>query len=170
MEKVRIALYTPLPGFANDLCDVLKLFFQVEAFDVNPEGEGGEPLRHDYQERGGVARSVMHLRGRSFSLEQALPQAAPGGDGEHLAVALKRVRKRLCKLSLYRLLKELTGAHPPWGALTGIRPTRLLCQAMEEGRSMEEAERYLESFFDVTPEKAALLARIVREQQKLPAP
>ncbi|MBS5573052.1 MAG: hypothetical protein KHX34_06675, partial [Clostridiales bacterium] len=66
MEKVRIALYTPLPGFANDLCDVLKLFFQVEAFDVNPEGEGGEPLRHDYQERGGVARSVMHLRGRSF--------------------------------------------------------------------------------------------------------
>ena len=35
---------------------------------------------------------------------------------------------------------------------------------------MEEAERYLESFFDVTPEKAALLARIVREQQKLPAP
>ena len=76
MEKVRIALYTPLPGFANDLCDVLKLFFQVEAFDVNPEGEGGEPLRHDYQERGGVARSVMHLRGRSFSMEQALPQAS----------------------------------------------------------------------------------------------
>ena len=76
MEKVRIALYTPLPGFANDLCDVLKLFFQVEAFDVNPEGEGGEPLRHDYQERGGVARSVMHLRGRSFAMEQALPQAA----------------------------------------------------------------------------------------------
>lgn len=79
MEKVRIALYTPLPGFANDLCDVLKLFFQVEAFDVNPEGEGGEPLRHDYQERGGVARSVMHLRGRSFAMEQALPQAAPAG-------------------------------------------------------------------------------------------
>ena len=170
MEKVRIALYTPLPGFANDLCDVLKLFFEVEAFAVNPEGADGEPLRHEYQERGGVARSVMELRGQTFALEQALPQAAPGGDGEHLAVALKRVRKRLCKLSLYRLLRQLTGAHPPWGALTGIRPTRLLCQAMEEGRSMEEAQRHLEAFFDVTPEKAALLARIVREQQKLPAP
>lgn len=69
-----------------------------------------------------MARSVMHLRGRSFSMEQALPQAAPGGDGEHLAVALKRVRKRLCKLSLYRLLKELTGEHPPWGALTASGP------------------------------------------------
>ena len=45
MEKVRIALYTPLPGFANDLCDVLKLFFEVEAFAVNPEGADGEPLR-----------------------------------------------------------------------------------------------------------------------------
>ena len=147
MEKVRIALYTPLPGFANDLCDVLKLFFQVEAFAVNPDGEGGEPLRHDYQERGGVARSVMELRGQTFALEQALPEAAPGGDGGHLAVALKRVRKRLCKLSLYRLLKELTGAHPPWGALTGIRPTRLLCQAMEEGRSMEEARTVSGSVF-----------------------
>ena len=65
MEKVRIALYTPLPGFANDLCDVLKLFFQVEAFDVNPEGEGGEPLRHDYQERGGVARIPRGARSRA---------------------------------------------------------------------------------------------------------
>lgn len=77
MEKVRIALYTPLPGFANDLCDVLKLFFQVEAFDVNPEGEGGEPLRHDYQERGGVARSVMHLRGRSFSMGAGFAAGRP---------------------------------------------------------------------------------------------
>ena len=41
MEKVRIALYTPLPGFANDLCDVLKLFFQVEAFTVQSRKRGG---------------------------------------------------------------------------------------------------------------------------------
>lgn len=170
MEKVRIALYTPLPGFANDLCDVLKLFFQVEAFDVNPEGEGGEPLRHDYQERGGVARSVMHLRGRSFSMEQALPQAAPGGDGEHLAVALKRVRKRLCKLSLYRLLKELTGAPSPVGRAYG-HPAHAAALSGHGGRALHGGgERYLESFFDVTPGKAALLAASCGSSKSCPRP
>ena len=39
MEKVRISLHTPLAGFANDLCDVLKLFFEVEGFCLDGEGE-----------------------------------------------------------------------------------------------------------------------------------
>ena len=167
MEKVRISLHTPLAGFANDLCDVLKLFFEVEGFCLDGEGE---PLWHDYEEQSGETRSTARFRDRSFSLSRRLPDATDIPDPARLAVALKRVRKRLCKLSLYGLLRELTGAHPPWGALTGVRPTRLLCQAMEEGRTMEEARRHLETVFDVTPEKTALLARIVREQQKLPPP
>lgn len=168
MERVRIALDTPLAAFANDLCDVLKLFFEVEAFVVLPaEAAQAEPLRHGYEERDGHAQSSVRFRGRELTLSQPLPPAA--GD-EHAAVALKRARKRLCKLSLYRLLRELTGVQPPWGALTGIRPTRLLRQAMEAGRDMQAARRYLEDAFDVTPEKTALLAAIIGEQQKLPPP
>ena len=38
----------------------------------------------------------------------------------------KRALKRLCKQTLYDLCKRLTGVTPPWGSLTGIRPTRLV--------------------------------------------
>ena len=52
MEKIAVALHTPLVGFANEFCDVLKLFYQVEGFQVNPSEEGdGEPLTHEYEEK-----------------------------------------------------------------------------------------------------------------------
>ena len=40
MEHVSIALHTPLAGFANDLCDVLKLFFAVDGYWVNQDAPG----------------------------------------------------------------------------------------------------------------------------------
>jgi len=172
MEQVNIALHTPLAGFANDLCDVLKLFFAVDGYWVNEDAPGAEPLIHTYTEdAGGNARSQFDFRGQSCVLCVTLPKAgAFSEEAGHFAVALKRVRKRLCKKTLYGLLRQLTGRRPPWGSLTGIRPTRLLYQALAEGRAMDDAVRYLQDTFDVSDEKAELLRRIVLEQQKLPAP
>lgn len=82
----------------------------------------------------------------------------------------RRAARRLCRQTLYDLLRQVTGAHPPWGSLTGIRPTRLMYEALENGLDMEAAQRHLVRQFDVTPEKAALLAEIVEEQRKLPPP
>ena len=33
---MKVALYTPLPRYAGELCDVLRLFWPVEAFAVSP--------------------------------------------------------------------------------------------------------------------------------------
>lgn len=172
MEGLRIALHTEQAGFANELCDVLKLFARVEEFRVNPEEDGDcQPLCHTWTEEGGMARSAFAFRGRSLCRETSMPDpSAYAGDEEHLAIVQKRVRKRLCKLSLYELMKELTGVQPPWGSLTGIRPTRLLYEQLAQGHSMEQAQHNVERIFDVTPEKADLLRRIVIQQQHLPAP
>ena len=40
----------------------------------------------------------------------------------------KRVMKRYAKLSLYRYLSDRFSLKLPWGALTGIRPTKLYYQ------------------------------------------
>ena len=51
MDTISISLHTPLESFANELCDVLKLFFAVENWQVNPEENGeNELLVHTYQE------------------------------------------------------------------------------------------------------------------------
>ena len=82
----------------------------------------------------------------------------------------KRAARRLCKQTLYDLCRKKTGIHPPWGSLTGVRPTHLMREALSEGLTEEEAVARLEKDFDVTPEKARLLARIAGVQAALPAP
>ena len=72
----------------------------------------------------------------------------------------KRAARRLCKQTLYDLCREKTGIHPPWGSLTGVRPTHLMLEALAEGLSREQAVARLRTEFDVTGEKAELLAQI----------
>ena len=172
METIRVALTAPLEGFANEFCDVLKLFFAVEHFSVNTEDEqDGEPLVQKYQEQDGKAVCSFAFRGHEERREAALPKAEDyAQEPERLPIVKKRVTKRLCKITLYELLKRITGHRPPWGSLTGIRPTRLLYEGLARGLSMEESQRFLEQEFDVSPEKSDLLRRIVLQQQQLPQP
>ena len=170
METVRIALHTPLEGFANEYNDVLKLFYAVESFMVNPESDGeAETLVQQYEEKDGIAVSSFTFRGETERREAELP-LVENDEEERLPIVYKRVVKRLCKVTLYELIKRITGKRPPWGSLTGIRPTRLLYEGLARGLSMEEAQREVETQFDVSDEKADLLRRIVIEQMKLPQP
>ena len=82
----------------------------------------------------------------------------------------KRAARRLCKQTMYDLCRRVTGEHPAWGSLTGIRPTHLMYEALDRGLSMDEAAQHLIDTFDVTPQKAELLQRIVRVQRQLPPP
>ena len=82
----------------------------------------------------------------------------------------KRVLKRAAKTAVFRLLSDALDRMPPWGSLTGIRPTRLMYEAMERGLSREEAEAWLTREFFVSPEKAALLGEIIEMQRGLVNP
>lgn len=81
----------------------------------------------------------------------------------------KRLHKRQVKTALYQVLKEQTGKHPPWGALTGIRPTRLVYEAMAEGMSLNTAGHRMMENFDIHPQNAGLLMDVVDTQLGLPA-
>ena len=175
----RVALFTPLPAFANELCDVLKLFFSVEAFAVfpsekaeaagTPQGDfpEGEPLAHSFWAEAGAWHCAFAFRGAFYERQLSIPA---GVEEERRGVVFKRLQKRLCKLALYDLLKQITGAQPPWGSLTGIRPTRLVYENLARGMALNEAAAALCQEFDVLPEKAELLRRIIAEQLTLPLP
>ena len=82
----------------------------------------------------------------------------------------RRAARRLCKQTLYDLLRKMTGIHPPWGSLTGVRPTHLMLEALAEGLSPDAAVQRLITDYDVIPAKAELLAEIAAVQRRLPAP
>ena len=82
----------------------------------------------------------------------------------------KRACRRLCRQTCYELLREVTGVHPPWGSMTGIRPTHLFYEALEKGLSMKDAGAELVRSFDILPDKADLLRETVETQLLLPPP
>ena len=149
-----IRIITDAPEFFSDLGDVLRLFYGDVQISLT---EGDAVFEHRFAETDGQWID----RWRHEASESVLAQ--PVFDGT--PVEIKRLRKRQIKLCLYNLLKKLTGAHPPWGSLTGIRPTRLLYEAMEGGMGLEDAVRHVALAYDVTPEKARLLGDIARMQQ-----
>ena len=52
--------------------------------------------------------------------------------------------------------RAVTGATPPWGMLTGVRPDKPVTWALAAGKTPEQARAMLEEEYFVTPERSAL--------------
>ena len=151
-----IWIRTDEPRFFSDLGDVLRLFYG----DVAVSMEAGDTVfEHRFTDDDGLWTDTWASQGRQATL------SGPACDGAPLEV--KRQRKRQVKQALYNLLKDLTGMRPPWGSLTGIRPTRLLYEAMEAGMDLKAAVAHVTRTFDVSPDRAELLGQIARMQDGL---
>ena len=81
----------------------------------------------------------------------------------------KKYLKKELKKQIYRVMHELTKAELPWGALTGIRPTKLIVTMIEAAPDVtdEEITSFLKENYYVTDEKAALGIQIARHEIKL---
>jgi coproporphyrinogen dehydrogenase HemZ len=157
-----IAFSTNQPEFANDMADVVRLFFGMEKI-VSGE-EGAElAITHHFSESQGkwVERCALSDGGKAPAEKIIAYDAVSSAD----KLLVERLKKRCAKLCLYQLLKEYCGFAPPWGSLTGIRPTKVARQLMEEGRSLAQAVADLREVFDVSPPKAGLVGEILQAQQ-----
>ncbi len=74
----------------------------------------------------------------------------------------KRYVKRYAKLSLYKALSKFTGKDMPWGALTGIRPTKLAYQQMEETGEFED---FFINVMKVSENKTDLIKKVINSQK-----
>ncbi len=61
---------------------------------------------------------------------------------------------------VYRTASEFCGRNLPWGLLTGIRPTKLIAQEREKGRSEEGIRNYLRDVLYVSKEKIDVIFRV----------
>jgi oxygen-independent coproporphyrinogen-3 oxidase len=84
--------------------------------------------------------------------------ASSRADNESLSGELERNRilQRCVKMAFYKAAKEATGKSPDWGALTGIRPAKLVTGYIEEGMSVRGAVNRLKREFFVSAERAQL--------------
>ena len=149
-----ICLDTNRPQYASELCEVIRLFYGMTEI-VEGRRESGLVLtcRIDGQRAWAKALGLC-WEDPDFSGDMA---------GCHSELLKKKSAKRAMKTALSRLLKELTGMSQPWGALTGIRHTRLAREFEAEG-GREYAYRTLVERFDVSKEKADLVMELLKVQ------
>ena len=67
-----------------------------------------------------------------------------------------RLRRQLLQQSFYRAACQLLPEAPPWGALAGVRPTKISTKHMLSGGTERSADRLLRDVYYVTPERRQL--------------
>ena len=117
--------------------------------DGKPEGERLE-LRLSRGAVYATASCVLQLpQGRYTGRARARRDAAAD------AVTTERVEQRLVKNAIYRAAMASGLRRPVWGALTGVRPGKVLLPLIRRWGEEEALARFIEDY-DVAPERAAL--------------
>ena len=67
-----------------------------------------------------------------------------------------RLRRQTLQQSYYAAAIQLLPEAPPWGALSGVRPTKITTKHLLEGGTVKSADRLLRDTYYVTPERREL--------------
>ena len=126
----------------NELLDIARLFKQR-----------AESIAHAFSYENGVFYNAFVIDGERFSFEDS------GQVRDELE--FKRLERRFAKLRLYEILSEKYGEEMPWGALTGIRPTKLAYGELAAGRDF----RPLFQKMRVEEENISIIERILKAQE-----
>ena len=93
-----------------------------------------------------TAITVITLDGKTVRASRRLPV-------KEETVSLRR---RCLQQSYYRAAVQLLPKLPAWGALAGVRPTKLSTRNLLEGGTPETAQKLLQDIYYVTPSRAKL--------------
>ena len=103
----------------NEILDVARLFKMRPA-----------SITHEFRyEQDGLFYNAFTIDGKEYTFEDRGQVCDE--------IGLKRLERRFAKLRLYEILSECYGEKMPWGALTGIRPTKLAYTEMENGNDFK---------------------------------
>ena len=117
---------------------------QMALFPENPEGTAVSALS-----RGKTwltATAKITLNGKTVSAARRLKA------GEETV----RLRRRILQQSYYLAAIQLLDRKPAWGALAGVRPTKITTKHLLEGGTPASADRLMRDVYYVTPERRHL--------------
>lgn len=131
-------------------------FLQPEIMDVIRLFEAEEEnFTHYFSFGGGVYRNSIEYMGEFYDYEDTQPTQDE--------LEYKRYAKRFAKLSFYDMLSRCKGISFPYGALTGIRPTKLAYMEIDAGRDFSS----LFSRMKVSPENIDHVKKILEVQRDI---
>ncbi|WP_129597587.1 coproporphyrinogen dehydrogenase HemZ [Anaerophilus nitritogenes] len=82
------------------------------------------------------------------------------------SLKLKKMIKRSIKIVIYDILREFYDIAPPWGILTGIRPTKIVHELFHEGLNIEKIKKRVKDDYRMSDEKIDLIINIAQIEKK----
>ncbi len=169
---MKIFFYTDYVNFTNDFRDILNIFFSNYELCFNEDYNNIENndiiIKHNIYDKKTEWECTLNYKNNLNEYNYNKTSIKPVDfDVEFEELFLKRDLKRLCKQSLYNLLKKVYGKVSPWGSLTGVRPTYLMYEHINNGYTIQQAENYLVDEYDVDIKKVKLLSNTVNVQKGL---
>lgn len=77
-----------------------------------------------------------------------------------------RELKMPLKILIYKALHRYTGRTLPWGALTGIRPVKIVNSLLEKGQSIQAITQRMQEYYLLSEEKTHLAIEVAQNEQK----
>lgn len=137
------------PEIENELLNEVKLFFYDLDADID--------INHVGNFFGCDCKNVVTINGRVFETNERVSYSNE--------VEQVRMYNRTAKKSIYSALSAFTGQKHPWGSLTGIRPTKIGYEFLNNGGNINGMEEYLVNNFSLYESKAKLVKDIILNQQ-----
>lgn len=144
--------------YAYDIHSLVKAFYPEQDVKVFTEGTKEEQSDAGMPAFFVIFKEEEICAGITGKTQKTIRLGAPQDKS-----AVKNDLKQL----LYGILSEETGKTLPWGTLTGIRPTRLAMQLLEQGKTAEEADAYMRSTYLCSKEKTELAIDIAKREKKI---
>ena len=165
--------------FEHDIYELIRAFYPgseiTSSYDERKEGcdlyfriekqDESCMIRYEDHENKGVT-SAEFVEGQSSDALVSC-SASEDADAKEQAHAIRKERKDIVKLALYKLLVSLTGKTLPWGNLTGIRPAKLAMGLIESGMKNTEAAQEMRDRYMVSPQKTALAITIANREREI---
>ena len=117
---------------------------QMALFPENPEGTAVSALSRGKTWLTATARITRN--GKTVTAARRLKA------GEETV----RLRRRILQQSYYLAAIQLLDRKPAWGALAGVRPTKITTKHLLEGGTPRSADRLMKDVYYVTPERRQL--------------
>lgn len=149
-------IITNYEKFSNDIYNVCHLFYPDEKLD------GKLPIiEHEMTENKNLITNEYTVidQNDKFSIKE---QKILKQTNDHFED--QRQLKRFAKLTLYKLFSTHFNKNLPWGSLTGIRPTKIGYDLINQGVEPYMLKEALMENFLVSKEKALLVANVIRNQ------
>lgn len=154
--------------YEYEIKELLKLFFPIEEIEIILNRKEINPS--DFPMEEGLVSKVSHIHGEVMVETTYIRDANKLSHLERkrpvntTSLALKKLEKKMIKRGIYQILKEQLGTYLPWGILTGIRPTKIVHELLEQGASPTEILNHLQEEYFIDEGKARLLLTVAETE------